>query len=654
MNGKGFLGTNASALADISLVMGILVALTLTLGMIMAVRKRYDTHRWIQTIAVSINVLQVLTIMVGSFLKSAAPGIPQKLGETYYQAATIHALLGLFTLLFGTFVMLRGNELVPRGLKFNNYKLFMRTAYTMYMVVTLLGVWVYVTWYINQPQTATAGGAQVQPVAQGPNELLVPMANFTFNPKEVVVPVGATVIWVNQDGAPHTATADDDKLFKSDLLSNGQQFKHTFDQLGEFPYYCELHGSAGGVDMAGKVKVVSADQAPPLVAAAPQIAAPTPQPTPHPLPAKYFGQPVGTAAFRDSQARSDQLVVNLKLAAPPPAGQSLVTFLTRRDGSAAQNVGALQADASGVAHLEFTAPNGENLAARFDRIVITEEPAGSNAAKPGERIVFEGLLPEQAFRYLSQLLANGPGLPKPQGYVVAIRLQTDELLRHAQFVADAQAAGDIEGVNRHAEHVFNLVAGSRDPKFGDLNGDGRAQNPGDGFGLLQNGDQAGYIKATGDAAVAAENALDATDAVKAHSEHVRITAENMRGWATEVHDLALQLAQATDTGAIKDQAARLVLLSQWINRGDDANGDGEIAPIPGEGGGLVAYEHAQFMAGFGLFPFKSSAAAGQYLSHTEESAGPRAEVLHQPHLGLLAPRPYLAEVTSSVLVSARP
>ncbi|HEY3231575.1 MAG TPA: DUF420 domain-containing protein, partial [Roseiflexaceae bacterium] len=207
MGGRGFLGTNANVLQDISLVLGILVALTLTVGMIMAVRKRYDVHRWIQTTAVTINVLQVLTIMIASFLKSAAPGIPQKLNETYYQAATIHASLGLITLLFGTFVMLRGNELMPRALKFNNYKLFMRTAYSLYMAITLLGVWVYVTWYITSPRPATAGGAQ--PIAQGKNELAVPMANFIFNPKEVVIPVGATVIWVNQDGAPHTATADD-------------------------------------------------------------------------------------------------------------------------------------------------------------------------------------------------------------------------------------------------------------------------------------------------------------------------------------------------------------------------------------------------------------------------------------------------------------
>ena len=76
MNGRGFLGTNASVLADLSLILGILVAITLTIGMLLAVLKRYNAHRWVQTIAVTINVVQVLTIMVGSFLKSAAPGIP--------------------------------------------------------------------------------------------------------------------------------------------------------------------------------------------------------------------------------------------------------------------------------------------------------------------------------------------------------------------------------------------------------------------------------------------------------------------------------------------------------------------------------------------------------------------------------------------------
>ncbi len=91
--------------------------------------------------------------------------------------------------------------------------------------MTLLGIWVYNVWYINTPQPVAAGEPQAQPVAQSQSELIVPMANFVFNPKEVVIPVGATVIWVNQDGAPHTATADDGKLFKSDLLSKGPEFQ---------------------------------------------------------------------------------------------------------------------------------------------------------------------------------------------------------------------------------------------------------------------------------------------------------------------------------------------------------------------------------------------------------------------------------------------
>jgi hypothetical protein len=454
------------------------------------------------------------------------------------------------------------------------------------------------------------------------------MANFVFNPQDVVVPVGTTVIWVNQDGAPHTATADDGKLFKSDLLSKGQSFKFTFDQVGEFPYYCELHGGAGGQDMAGKIKVVPADQAPQLVAAAPQIAAPTPQPTPGALPTKLFGQPSGTAAFRDAQSRSDQIVVNLRADAPP-AGEALYAFLTTLDGSATQPLGALALDGGGGATGSFTAPDGSNLAARFNRLVISREPAGSNPGKPGGQLVFEGVLPGQAFASLNQLLANGPGLPAQQGYATGIRLQTDELLRHAKFIADAQAVGDVAGVKRHAEHVYNLIAGSLDPKFGDLNGDGRSQNPGDGFGLLQNGTQAGYLRAAGEAATAAKNATDATDAIKTHAEHVLICTENMQEWAIEARELALQLTQVADVAAAKQPTDRLATLSQWIQRGDDANGDGEIAPIPGEGGGLVAYEHAQFMAGFGLFPANAAAAPGgeiAFVVYRAEADTPRSFV----------------------------
>lgn len=596
MNVKGFLGTNASLLADISLVVGGLVALMLTIGVALAIKKRYVAHRWVQTAAVALNVAQVLVIMIASFWQSARPGIPARLYDTFFLSATLHAGFGLWTLLFGVVVALRGNELVPRQLKFNNYRLFMRAAYGCYMLATVLGVWVYIAWYAT-PERAAASVAQ--PIAQRPNEVLIPMADFVFNPTTVLVPVGATVVWTNQDNAPHTATSDA-ALFGSGLLANGQSFRYTFTQPGEVAYFCELHGSAGGIGMAGTIKVVPPEQAPAVLAAPPRVT-PTSAPTPPPFPMQYFVQPVGVAAFRDANTRSDQIVIDLQ-AQPAPAGQALTAFLMTRDGRTILPLGALRQDGK-RARLTYTAPDGAPLAGRFERLVITLEPRESTATIPADLTISTGELPQQAFVQVARLFANDD---KP-GYAVGLRVQADELLRHTRLIIDAQTARDVSGIQRHAEHVYNLIAGSRDPQFGDLDGDGVAQNPGDEFGLLPNGDQSGYIAATLDTALAAQRAPDATAAIKAHARHINISVENMQGWTTEARDLARQLARTGDVEAARIPAARLQLLAEWISRGNDANGDGEIAPVFNEGGGRVAYEHAQFMAGFGLVP----ASAGQ-------------------------------------------
>jgi hypothetical protein len=105
----------------------------------------------------------------------------------------------------------------------------------------------------------------------------------------------------------------------------------------------------------------------------------------------------------------------------------------------------------------------------------------------------------------------------------------------------------------------------------------------------------------------------------------------MQEWAVEARTLALQLAQSTDLAATGDAITHLGQLSQWIQRGDDANGDGEIAPVPGEGGGVVAYEHAQFMAGFGLFPFKAASAPGEQLAFAVFAVQPATSASAHEH-----------------------
>lgn len=147
----GFLGTSANFAADMTLMLGILVGILLTLGVVMAIKQKYQVHRWLQTTAATLNAILVIWLMVLPFRDFVVPGIPQQLNERFYYVTALHGLIGFCALTFGLFVTLRGNGVMIKPLRFNNYKLFMRIAYTLYMLATLIGIWVYITWFVNNP-----------------------------------------------------------------------------------------------------------------------------------------------------------------------------------------------------------------------------------------------------------------------------------------------------------------------------------------------------------------------------------------------------------------------------------------------------------------------------------------------------------------------
>lgn len=147
----GFLGTSANFAADMTLTISLGVALLFTVGFLLARARRYTAHRWVQTTAASLNAILVGWMMILPFRDFVLPGIPGHLDERFYAITTIHGLVGAAALIFGVFVVLRGNELVPASLKFRDYKRFMRVAYGLYMAATLIGVLVYLTWFVGNP-----------------------------------------------------------------------------------------------------------------------------------------------------------------------------------------------------------------------------------------------------------------------------------------------------------------------------------------------------------------------------------------------------------------------------------------------------------------------------------------------------------------------
>ncbi len=146
--GPGFLGTGAPLLSDLSLVLVVFTALLFTIGWRLAVRKSFEVHRWVQTVAVILNTIVVLAVMVPTFTLVVWPGFPGKVLERSYGVPMAHAFIGMLSVLLGLFIVLRANGLVPERLRFKNYKRFMRTAYVLYMLSTLLGVIAYIVFYV--------------------------------------------------------------------------------------------------------------------------------------------------------------------------------------------------------------------------------------------------------------------------------------------------------------------------------------------------------------------------------------------------------------------------------------------------------------------------------------------------------------------------
>ena len=61
-----------------------------------------------------------------------------------------------------------------------------------------------------------------------------------FDPQELTVKVGDTIVWINHDPFPHTITAVG-KQFDSHEIAAGHSWQYTAKKAGVFAYACTLH-----------------------------------------------------------------------------------------------------------------------------------------------------------------------------------------------------------------------------------------------------------------------------------------------------------------------------------------------------------------------------------------------------------------------------
>jgi|SRR3989344_2744357 len=70
------------------------------------------------------------------------------------------------------------------------------------------------------------------------------ISNFEFSPNEIIVQEGTTVTWKHDDSVTHIIVSQG--LFESENLEKNQEFSFTFNEIGEYNYYCSIHPSMKG------------------------------------------------------------------------------------------------------------------------------------------------------------------------------------------------------------------------------------------------------------------------------------------------------------------------------------------------------------------------------------------------------------------------
>jgi plastocyanin len=73
-----------------------------------------------------------------------------------------------------------------------------------------------------------------------PKTHTVTIEEMRFKPERLTVERGDTIVWVNKDLVPHTATSEAGR-FDSETIQTAKSWKFTARTKGEFAYICSFH-----------------------------------------------------------------------------------------------------------------------------------------------------------------------------------------------------------------------------------------------------------------------------------------------------------------------------------------------------------------------------------------------------------------------------
>lgn len=327
---------------------------------------------------------------------------------------------------------------------------------------------------------------------------------------------------VAEDGSPQTILAPGAAPGARPQAASARRFPMAALAGGAVALFVLVCGTIGFATWSRWGGAIFAGQATPTAVA--QAATPTPVATAvggvitTPTPVEAVNPPDGGpvapveadrygefTVVLDSQGSPSNFLVSLQPVALPPAGAGYVAWAG--DGAQFVRLGELSVN-NGRARLFGPLPEGLQDLLLQVRVTLENDPA--NASAPGDPVLYSGeYSPERqaAFRQLAFTSSEATGKP----YIGAILEQASQALNHQGFALDALQAGNQAMARAHAEHVVNILDGKAGASYGDVDGNGQVQNPGDDVGVRQ------YMEQARSQIQAAVNAAPKTEARLSHA-----------------------------------------------------------------------------------------------------------------------------------------
>jgi hypothetical protein len=292
----------------------------------------------------------------------------------------------------------------------------------------------------------------------------------------------------------------------------------------------------------------------------------------------------GTAVIWDNQSLSDAVTYSMTGVTTPAAGTAYEGWLVSDDGAIKLSTGVMTLASDGSISHSYTSPTGENLIAGYDKVVITVEPVPDLDPTPSGIVAYSDQIPTPGITHIRHLLVSWKP-PPAKGILTNLKEQLAVALAHANLAANSAT---LSSVQLHAHHVINIIEGEAGANF-----DASFGNPGDGKGVLLH---ATDRKHAGFAAGAAAEVAT----LVAQAALVDITGKNAGDFATLASAEAVRVAAQTDIAIAKLFLAGVRGLLESAIDGRDANANGTIESVAGEGGAKQAYVEAQRMATYNL------------------------------------------------------